>query len=84
MQNQMKADPVGEAAPSNKRPLQVRIWGRYQDRKGRIWKAVDDLKFGRWILRREDRCVISQTRTQDMIAAGMEWIGQGESEHVTP
>lgn len=67
---------------STGKPMKVRIWGRYKDRKGRVWKAVDDLKFGRWILRREDRCVIGQLRTRDIIASGMEYIGQGESEYV--
>ena len=63
--------------------MKVQIWGRYKDKKGNVWKAVDDLKFGRWILRREDRCIISETRTCDMAAAGFEYVGQGESEHVT-
>lgn len=61
--------------------MKVQIWGRYQDEKGRVWKAVDDLKFGRWILRREDRCVIAQLRQRDMV--GMTYIGQGTSEYVT-
>lgn len=74
----------GAFKPAKEQPLKVRIWGRYKDKQGRIWKAVEDLKFGRWLLRREDRCAISQTRTRDMIAAGMEWVGQGTSEHVTP
>lgn len=60
--------------------MKVQIWGRYQDEKGRVWKAIEDLKFGRWILRREDRCVIAQLRQRDM--ADMKYIGQGTSEHV--
>lgn len=61
--------------------MKVQIWGRYQDEKGRVWKAVENLQFGRWVLRREDRCVIAQLRNRDMV--GMTYIGQGESEHVT-
>jgi len=63
--------------------MKVRIWGRYKDKRGNIWKAVEDLKFGRWMLRREDRCIIAEMRTKDIEAAGMEYVGQGESEHVT-
>jgi hypothetical protein len=61
--------------------MKVQIWGRYKDEKGRVWKAVEDLKFGRWILRREDRCVIMELRQRDMV--GMEYVGQGESEYVS-
>lgn len=60
----------------------ARIWGRYKDKKGNVWKAVEDLKFGRWMLRREDRCIIAQLRNIDMVAAGFEYIGQGESQYV--
>lgn len=72
--------PIKKArrAVLNPTNMKVRIWGLYKDKRGNIWKAIEDLKFGRWILRREDRCIISETRTKDMEAAGMEYIGQGE------
>ena len=59
--------------------MKVRVWGLYKDKRGNIWKAIEDLKFGRWILRRQDRCIISELRTRDIEAAGMEYVGQGEA-----
>lgn len=62
--------------------MKVQIWGLYKDRGGNVWKAIENLHFGRWQLRRVDKCHITDVRARD-IAACMEYIGQGESEHVT-
>ena len=62
----------------NPTTMKVRIWGLYKDRRGNVWKAIEDLKFGRWILRRQDRCILAQMRTLEIEAAGMEYVGQGE------
>ena len=62
--------------------LKVKIWGRYQDKQGRVWKAIEDLKFGRWLLRREDRCVIAELKRADMERFGYVYLGQGASEYV--
>lgn len=63
----------------NPTKMKVRMLGLYKDKRGNVWKAIEDLKFGRWMLRREDRCIISEIRTLDMEAAGMEYVGQATS-----
>lgn len=61
--------------------MKVQIWGLYKDKGGNVWKAVENLHFGRWLLRMEGRCRITEMRTRD-IAACMEYVGQSTSEYV--
>jgi hypothetical protein len=62
--------------------MKVQIWGLYKDKAGNVWKAVENLQFGRWILRRQDKCHVTQMRAKDM-AACMEYVGQSASEYVS-
>lgn len=58
----------------------VQIWGIYKDRKGILWKAVEDFKFGRWLLRRTDKSVTMEC-TRAHIIDTMEFIEFGSNEN---